>query len=269
MKTFRLIGMALVAVMMCLNFAACNSDDEPEQSKDESGIILNEKRLIKMQSAGDVQYNYTLSYDSKKRLSSFVSGSSIYNATWGENCVSIDWYNYIIYEGLVRNSEDEEVSFAYNSSNQLIFYDSNSRNIDFVWENGKIIKSNWGNQATTITNSKDVCKGYFPPLLLNLNFNTSRHIILAHPELFGLRSTQLPNKITITEKQNYWDYNNHYEYISQETTYDYSYTLDKDGYVTGCVENVMTKEFYPSYTGLEMEEYITDQQTNTYTFTWE
>lgn len=28
MKTFRLIGMALFAIMMCVNFTACSSDDE-------------------------------------------------------------------------------------------------------------------------------------------------------------------------------------------------------------------------------------------------
>ena len=32
MKTFRLIGMALVAVLMCVNFASCSSDDEEEVS---------------------------------------------------------------------------------------------------------------------------------------------------------------------------------------------------------------------------------------------
>ena len=32
MKTFRLIGMALLAVVMCMNFTSC-SDDEEEQEK--------------------------------------------------------------------------------------------------------------------------------------------------------------------------------------------------------------------------------------------
>jgi uncharacterized lipoprotein YehR (DUF1307 family) len=30
MKTLRLIGMAIVAVIMCVNFAACSDDDEEE-----------------------------------------------------------------------------------------------------------------------------------------------------------------------------------------------------------------------------------------------
>ncbi len=39
MKTFRLIGVALVAVVMCLGFAACSSDDDPAEA-DLSKIII-------------------------------------------------------------------------------------------------------------------------------------------------------------------------------------------------------------------------------------
>ena len=31
MKTFRLIGMALLAVVMCVNFASCSSDDDEKE----------------------------------------------------------------------------------------------------------------------------------------------------------------------------------------------------------------------------------------------
>lgn len=37
MKTFRLIGMALFAIMMCVNFTACSSDDDEENF--ESSLI--------------------------------------------------------------------------------------------------------------------------------------------------------------------------------------------------------------------------------------
>ena len=32
MKTFRLIGMALLAVVMCVNFTSCSNDDEEESN---------------------------------------------------------------------------------------------------------------------------------------------------------------------------------------------------------------------------------------------
>ena len=42
MKTFRLIGMALFAVLMCVNYASCSSDDDPteESTTDLSKTII-------------------------------------------------------------------------------------------------------------------------------------------------------------------------------------------------------------------------------------
>ena len=37
MKTFRLIETALLAILVCVNFIACNSDT-PEPEKNENGI---------------------------------------------------------------------------------------------------------------------------------------------------------------------------------------------------------------------------------------
>ena len=45
MKTFRFIGMALLAVVMSVNFTSC-SDDEEEPSKNDDGVITNQKLLI-------------------------------------------------------------------------------------------------------------------------------------------------------------------------------------------------------------------------------
>ena len=46
MRTFRLIGMALLAVVMCVNFTSCSDDDEP--SKNDDGVITNQKRLVEI-----------------------------------------------------------------------------------------------------------------------------------------------------------------------------------------------------------------------------
>lgn len=46
MKTFRLIGMALLAV--CVTFASCSSDDDDEPSKNDDGIITNQKQLMQI-----------------------------------------------------------------------------------------------------------------------------------------------------------------------------------------------------------------------------
>ena len=54
MKTFRLIGMALLAVVMCVNFASCSDDDDP--IKNDDGIITNQKKLMEIKETSDDGY---------------------------------------------------------------------------------------------------------------------------------------------------------------------------------------------------------------------
>ena len=55
MKTFRLIGMALLAVVMCENFTSC-SDDEEKPTKNDDGIITNQKKLMEIKETSDDGY---------------------------------------------------------------------------------------------------------------------------------------------------------------------------------------------------------------------
>ena len=43
MKTFRFIGMALLAIVMCVNFASCSSDDD---EKDNSSLLIGRWQLV-------------------------------------------------------------------------------------------------------------------------------------------------------------------------------------------------------------------------------
>ena len=66
MKTFRLIGMALLA--LCVTFASCSSDDE-ETTKNEDGIVTNQKRLVELRMTEENEVSITqYSYDSQGRL---------------------------------------------------------------------------------------------------------------------------------------------------------------------------------------------------------
>lgn len=47
MKTFRLIGMALLAIVMCVNFTSC-SDDEEEQGETYSIDVLGYYKVQKV-----------------------------------------------------------------------------------------------------------------------------------------------------------------------------------------------------------------------------
>ena len=68
MKTFRLIGMALLAIVMCVNFTSC-SDDEEEPSKNDDGVITNQKLLIELRMTNEDEVSITeYSYGSNGKL---------------------------------------------------------------------------------------------------------------------------------------------------------------------------------------------------------
>lgn len=48
MKTFKFIGMALFAVLMCVNIASCgSSDDDPIVETEEGGVVVSGKKMRK------------------------------------------------------------------------------------------------------------------------------------------------------------------------------------------------------------------------------
>lgn len=73
MKTFRFIGMALLAVVMSVNLTSCSDDDEP--SKNDDGIITNQKQLMQIKMVEDDEIiTWDFTYDSKDRLTSAENG---------------------------------------------------------------------------------------------------------------------------------------------------------------------------------------------------
>lgn len=154
MKTFRLIGMALLAVCVSINFTSCSDDDE-EPVKNDDGVITNQKRLMEIKETnteGSIGI-HTFSYDSKGRLISVTEswdGKDYYTTrfTWGNNTIiatSDENVNtYTLTDNLVRKQQgDGEYSkvFTYNSSNQLIKVDEiDDCSYTYTWDNGKMIK---------------------------------------------------------------------------------------------------------------------------------
>ena len=72
MKTFRFIGMALFAVLMCVNFASCSSsEDDPTEEPEEGDVVVSGKKIAKIVGTSEespYSETYTFSYDSKGRL---------------------------------------------------------------------------------------------------------------------------------------------------------------------------------------------------------
>lgn len=263
MKTLRLLGMALIAILVSANFIACSSDDDEEITKNDDGIITNQKKLVEVKMIDDDGETVTwkFSYDTKGRLATFINTDEgngyTYNYTWNGNTIEAKnkrcTRTYTLNDGLVRtirDTDDEDwnnVSFTYNSSNQLLTIKEINGNNTYIstltWDNGKYMGTDDFSKATY---SGKTCKGYFPLYGYVAIGEVIDDIFIAHPELLGVRNSQLPDKVNNMEK-------------STKETLDFTYTFDKDGYVESCtVVDTHTESSSSTYTN-----------TTTYTFKWE
>lgn len=270
MRTFRLIGMALLA--LCVNFTSCSDDDEP--SKNDDGIITNQKQLMQIKMVeNDEIITWDFTYDSKGRLTSINHAEKyngrtdryITNYTWSNNVIKAEDGNstrtYTLNNNLVKSISDTDdndwsnATLTYNSSNQLIAVQNTYEgriSIDaYTWNNDRIVKQIYTENDSyyseediyEYTYSGKTCKGYFP---LYCPFDND-DIFYVHPELIGLRCSQLPDQI--------YNKDDNYEDIEKLT-----YTFDKDGYVESCT-------VVGTYKNLSNN--ATDTETTIYTFTWE
>ena len=65
MKTFRFIGMAIFAVLICVNFVACSSsDDDPTNEKEPTNENTTNQKLISSLTIEKTTFNFT--YNEKK-----------------------------------------------------------------------------------------------------------------------------------------------------------------------------------------------------------
>ncbi|MBO1694296.1 DUF4595 domain-containing protein [Bacteroides uniformis] len=266
MKTFRFIGMALLAVVMSMNFTSCSDDDEP--SKNDDGVITNQKQLVELRMTYEDEVSITeYSYDSNGKLVSATNTeqydgnthTSTYTVTWGANKIiesrNGEAITYTLENGLITHTSDSDggdldnTDFTYNANNQLVKlqYDEEDY-LSYTWQGEKLTKMAWSfsdEDTYELSYSGKTCKGYLPIMVWSVD--DLRPLLEAHPELAGMRCNQLPDKI-YSKEENY------------ETTEQYSYTFDKDGYVESCTE-------VSTYKRLNNNE--TRTETTIYTFKWE
>lgn len=272
MKTFRLIGMAIWAMVMCVNFTACSSDTS-ELESDENGITTNQKRLVELRMTDDdgcleiTKY----SYDSKGKLLSANYGESdnyyddnnIYTFTWGADRIietrGRSATTYTLEGGLIKSLSGERGTFSYNANKQLTKYqdvsDDYSYIQSYIWDGEKLTKivktetSKYDQypdeDVYELSYSGKTCKGYLPIMVWKVE--DGYRLWEAHPELIGMRCTQLPDEMHIKD--------NHYQY---DESIQYAYTFDKDGYVESCTKVTIYKDAYN-----------TSINTTIYTFKWE
>ena len=262
MRTFRLIGTALLA--LCMNFTSCSDDEEP--GKNDDGVITNQKQLVelKMTDEDGESVITEYSYDSNGKLVSATNTeqydgreyTKTYTVTWGadkiiESCNG-NATTYTLENGLIAHTSDSDggdldnTYFTYNASKQLIKLQDNEDDcISYIWQGEKLTKMDWTYSSDEFSYSGKTCKGYLP--IMAWTVDDLHPLLEAHPELVGMRINQLPDQIS--------NKNDSYENMSK-----FTYTFDKDGYIESCTEEY-------TYKRLDINETITE--TTIYIFKWE
>lgn len=282
MKTLRLIGLALVAVMLSAATTACDDDDDDDDTQNSqtstsnNGIIVDGKKLVKT-----VQYQddreedadtFTFSYDSEGRVSNisyyfqgrlrrsedFVWGNgTITETSVDEDGMSVHTYTLKNNRIVSEEGEHSLTTYTYNSDNRIAKlseteyseYGVYSYTYNYSWDGDKISKETVThidyNEATYSAVATYHYKGKSCKGFFPFGLSG---IDACHPELFGFRSNLLPDYETtevLSGGEN-----------SSKTVY--SYTFDNDGYLI-------------STTMEEIEE--TERGTYTwyvhYLYTWE
>ena len=265
MKKSKMIGAAMVALLLCAGFTSCSDDNTP---------VAKEKKLVRVAyGTPDMIYDdMVLSYDNQGRLNKAVQVSKddetkyltkTYDITWKDNVVDVDLQvkdqdggDYIdenctltLQNGLVsQKSGNFAISFnevySYDRSGRLIKYESFSADITLQWKNDKLIDVThdmssfaWTDTHTYGTDSTP--KGYNPVIP---TVTVGDPIFLAHPELCGVKTAELP-----VRHVSVYQYNG----IEDTSSTDYSYEFDKDGYLTKVnmvtVDHAMGETYHAFY----------------------
>ena len=217
--------MASLAIAASLSLTSCSKNENPK-----SGDFFNEKKLTKI-TVDDSSIAFT--YDKNSRLIKAERNDG-YKQTvkWENNVVkttdNVDYiYSLRLSNGLVQSlyyDDEEDCKAIYNLSNRIFKWESDEIQTKFIWDGDKLTFATYQEYGTSyqdaLTYGKSCKKGYFPLFHLILEFESELYLLYAHPELFGLRTTQLPVSHTCT-----YGYNLSY-------TETYSYEFDKEGYIT-------------------------------------
>lgn len=130
MKTLRFIGMAVVAIIMSVNFAACGDDDEEENTP------ITQKYIETLKyTDDDTEYELKASYDDKNRLIKIANNDVDFTVNYGTSTIvynsKYDHYefsfkmndkNYVTEITATTGSQyaNEEAQFSYDGNGHLI-----------------------------------------------------------------------------------------------------------------------------------------------------
>lgn len=268
MKNFRLIGMALIAILMGVNLTSCEKDDDYDHD-DPTPPTYTGKKLVKVDSyvyypyleAWEKQSSTEFKYDANgyviescKKYRYYDWEADIVKYVWNSNKSSFtrnrdgEYAKFTLNKGKINKaqfSEDGETWECYGMYNKEYIKEcgyvedgSNEPMLIFTWNNnGQLSKLDyWHSYTRSFSYDGKTCKGFFPAVDIFWGEGFSDYLfIMAQPELFGLRTTQLPSKMTDT-------------YSTYSTT-TFEYDFDAEGYVIRCIETgEYTSPRYYEYT---------------------
>ena len=129
MKTFRIIGMVLMAIVMSVSFASCNPDDKQEEPTKKLVKFCSGNReiILKYDDQGHfIEYSEVMGLDSvfHTYTYSYVWKENAIEITLGMDGVAMEKSTLDLENGLASGISDNPLvftsSFKYNSANRLI-----------------------------------------------------------------------------------------------------------------------------------------------------
>ena len=113
-------------------------------------------------------------------------------------------------------------TFSYNSSNKFAkgIYEYDYV-VTAIWDGDKLVSISRGEADDVTLKYGNSCqKGYFPLIATMIQDNPEFCLLfMAHPEIAGIRTSQLPTSVTITD-----------DYSTDHSTITYEF--DKEGYIS-------------------------------------
>ena len=265
-----MIGMALFAVLMCVNFASCGgSDDEPTKEKEEEKeeVVTQGKKLVEMtEDNGSYLIRYNFSYDNIGKLNQLtwesieedgkVTPLAKYLYKWSDNQIVITVDNMSGFK-CTCNLENNIITSIEENNFGSIHYSSFT-----YYDDKEIYEFKYGTQSNTIIHNiysgpyfsckqptqEDYSIEYkieyqntpnhswidFESLNMDAIPLYVRRLILAHTNLLGKSYLpNLPKKIAAENAPDYWNF---------------TFNTDNEKYVEKCKISTQYNKDVTTYT---------------------
>lgn len=243
-----MIGTALLAVLVCVNFTSCGDDDDnPMENPNPDVVVPGGKKLVKMVSDEETRFYY----DSEGRL---IQTKNNWTEETGNGCETCDifWegdnvtvnvtqtlsdgysnefsYTFVLNDGLVQSCYRN--NYDYDYFNYTYYYDSDKlvkqenayMDCNIEWNGDKIVQISDNEETIKFTYGSTCKNGYFPFFVEYLTEEGFfDNIFQAQPQLLGMQTKQLPTSITTISGQ---------DGVIETSNMSLTYEFDAEGYIS-------------------------------------